>query len=69
MTLDLLRSGEFFADDVFDHTGTYGPYPSMLERAHEKVERMVDGFESPLPGQVQEDLQRYFHDAYRRMGA
>jgi hypothetical protein len=41
----------------------------MLERAHEKVERMVAGFESPLPGQVQEDLRRYFHGAYRRMGA
>ena len=69
MTLERLRSGEFFADGLFDHTGTYGPYPSMLERAHETVERMVADFESPLPGEVQEGLRRYFHDRYRRTAA
>ena len=69
MTLDLLRANEFFADEQFDHTGAYGPHPSMLERAHETVERMVDGYESPLPGEVQEGLRRYFAERYKGITA
>jgi trimethylamine--corrinoid protein Co-methyltransferase len=68
MTLKYLRTDEFFGQDVFDHTGTYGPHPSLLERAHEKVEQMVSDPESPLPGRVQEDLERHFRDLYARLG-
>ena len=68
LTFKYLRTGEFFEQEIFDHTGAYGPHPSLLERAHEKVEQMVSDFESPLPGQVREDLQRYFHEQYARLG-
>jgi trimethylamine--corrinoid protein Co-methyltransferase len=68
LTLKTLRSDEFFEQEIFDHTGAYGPYPSLLERAHEKVERMVSDFENPLPGQVREDLGRHFHDLYAKLG-
>jgi trimethylamine--corrinoid protein Co-methyltransferase len=68
LTLRTLRRGEFFEQEIFDHTGVYGPYPSLLERAHESVEQMVSDFESPLPGQVREDLNRYFHGLYARLG-
>jgi trimethylamine--corrinoid protein Co-methyltransferase len=68
LTLNLLRSDEFFDSELFDHTGTYGPYPSLLERAHDKVEQIVSGFENPLPGQVREDLERHFHKLYRQYG-
>jgi trimethylamine--corrinoid protein Co-methyltransferase len=68
LTFQYLRTGEFFEQEIFDHTGVYGPYPSLLERAHAKVEQMVSGFESPLPGQVQEDLKRHFHDLYEKLG-
>lgn len=68
LTLKTLRTDEFFEQEIFDHSGVYGPYPSMLERAHEAVEQMVSDFESPLPGQVRQDLERYFHNLYARMG-
>jgi trimethylamine--corrinoid protein Co-methyltransferase len=70
LTLELLRSDEFFAggDGIFDHSGTYGPYPSLLERAHEKVEQIIDGFRPVVPGSIQEGLRRYFYDQYQRMG-
>jgi trimethylamine--corrinoid protein Co-methyltransferase len=69
LTFKLLRSDEFFSSDLFDHSESYGPHPSLLERAHQKVEEMVAGFESPVPGKVQEDLKRYFHDLYRQYEA
>jgi trimethylamine--corrinoid protein Co-methyltransferase len=68
LTLKTLRTDEFFEQEIFDHTGAYGPYPSMLERAHERVEELVSDFENPLPGQVRDDLDRYFHDLYARLG-
>ncbi|MFZ5917371.1 MAG: trimethylamine methyltransferase family protein [Chloroflexota bacterium] len=68
LTLKNLRSDEFFHSALFDHSGHYGPHPSLLERAHEQVEALVAGFESPLPGQVQEELRRTFSDLYRRLG-
>lgn len=67
LTLELLHEKEFFASEIFDLVGGYHESLSMLERAHEKVEAMVADFESPLPGKVQEDLRRYFHDQYRKM--
>ena len=69
LTLELLRSGEFFSNDLFDYSGSYGPHPSLLERAHQKVEEIVADFESPVPDKVQEDLRRYFHDEYKKIEA
>ena len=69
LTLELLRSDEFFDNEVFDYSGTCGPYPSMLERAHEKAEAIVADFESPVSGNVQEALRRFFHDEYARLEA
>jgi len=67
LTLELLRSDEFFQHDVFDLGGGYAPGQSLLERAHDKVEQLVADFESPVPGDVQENLRRYFHDLYASM--
>lgn len=69
LTLAQLRSGEFFAHPLFDHSGTCGPHPSLLERAHQQVEEMVAGFQSPVPEGIQEGLRRYFHDQYARSGS
>jgi len=52
LTLALLRSGEFFQSDIFDLSGGYGEAVPMLERAHGRVEDLVAGFESPVPGEV-----------------
>ena len=62
MTLELLRSNEFFNSDLFDYGLLQEGQPSMLERAHRKVEEMTRDFESPVPGDVQEGLRRFFHD-------
>ena len=68
LTLERLRSGEFYTHPLFDQSGAYGPYPSLLERAHGQVEEMVAGFQSPVPERIQEGLRRYFHDQYARAG-
>ena len=69
LTLALLRSDEFFRHDLFDFSGGYHESKSLLERAHERVEELVSGYESPVPGAVQEGLRRYFHDLYVSMGS
>jgi trimethylamine---corrinoid protein Co-methyltransferase len=70
LTVQMLRRGEFFADDLFDFAGgveALTDSPSLLERAHHRVERMTANPQSPLPGQVQEELHRYFAGRYRQL--
>ena len=67
LTIENLRAGKFFFNDLFDFSGGEGKSVSMLERAHEKVDAITEGVESPLPGNVQEDLKRYFHDEYMKI--
>ena len=62
LTLKLMRSDEFFQDDTFDLSGGEGDARPMLERAHERVEELVTGYESPVPHDTQEALRRHFHD-------
>ena len=52
--------------ELFDLTEGGHPSRSLLERAHDRVEAMVCGRESPLPGTVQEELQRFFHEEYKK---
>jgi len=68
VTLSLMGGGEFFQHELFDFGGGYDETPSLLERAHEKAAALTSECESPLPGQVQENLRRYFHDEYRKLG-
>lgn len=67
LTLMFLQEPEFFTNSLFRYSGDHVGGKSLLERAHEEVVEMVKDFESPVPGQVQEDLRRYFHDRYARM--
>ncbi|MBI4026434.1 MAG: trimethylamine methyltransferase family protein [Verrucomicrobia bacterium] len=64
LTVSLLRQDEFFQSDLFDFSGGRHEAKSLLENAHERVEEMVAGFQSPVPGDVQEDLRRCFYDRY-----
>jgi trimethylamine--corrinoid protein Co-methyltransferase len=68
LTMELLRSDEFFQNGVFDMSGGYETAPSLLENAHRRVEELTADFVSPVPEKVQEDLRRYFHDMYKKMG-
>ena len=67
LTLALMRSDEIFGDRNFDLTGGHGPSRAMLERAHDHVEQLVSGYESPVPHRVRERLQRHFHQLYAKM--
>jgi trimethylamine:corrinoid methyltransferase-like protein len=58
LTLKMLRTDEFFGNELFDHSENCGSHQSLLERAHRKVGALVAGFESPVPGKVQQDLRR-----------
>jgi len=69
MTMDLLRTDEFFQHDLFDISGGFTASKSMLERAHEKVEAMTRDFTSPHSEQVQADLKAYFAREYHKLGA
>jgi trimethylamine--corrinoid protein Co-methyltransferase len=66
LTLEYMRGGEFFNHDLFDFSGHADGKP-LLQRAHEKVESLVADFESPVPGKIQENLKRYFHDEYKKL--
>ena len=72
LTVQLLRKGEFFANDLLDYAGgaeALADSPPLLVRAHKAVEQMAANPQSPHPEQVQERIRRYFADQYRRMGA
>lgn len=62
LTLELMRSDEFFRDPIFDLSGGHGLGKSMLERAHQRVEELVAKFKNPVPETVQEAIRRHFHD-------
>ena len=62
LTMELLRSEEFFNNTLFDYGDLHEGQPSMLERAHRKAGEMTTGFECPHSGAVQEALRRFFRD-------
>ena len=65
LTLKYMRGGEFFANGLFDYADDPCQSTSLLARAHEKVDAMVGAFQSPVPGDIQEALRRFFHDETR----
>jgi trimethylamine---corrinoid protein Co-methyltransferase len=67
LTIKNLRRNEFFQSDIMDMTGGAGPESTMLEKAHKKVRELTEDYISPVPGNIQESLKRYFHDLYRSM--
>lgn len=69
LTIELMRSDEFFSSDIFDYSGGRPQGRSLLERAHSRVEELVAGFTSPVPGEVQESLRAHFRRLYAAGGA
>ncbi len=62
LTLGLMRSDEFFHDPIFDLGDSGTESRPLLERAHDRVEQLVEGFRSSVPHDIQENLRRYFAD-------
>jgi trimethylamine--corrinoid protein Co-methyltransferase len=67
LTLESFRGGAFFEDALLDYSGGYHKGVPLLDRAHQRAEELVSNYESPVPGNIQEGLRRYFHDRYARV--
>ena len=67
LTLDLLRSGEFFRSPLVDLSGGYaGQSPGMFEIAHRKVAELVENYRPTVPEKVREAIGRFFRSAPSR---
>jgi trimethylamine--corrinoid protein Co-methyltransferase len=62
LTLERLRSGEFFADPLFDYDGGHLGTEPLLERAHRRAVELAAGEDSPVPGEVREGIRRFFRE-------
>ena len=60
LTLDNMRSGEFFSDKTMNEMGEFKDAPSMLERAQSIIQEIASGFVSPVPADAQARVQEYF---------
>jgi hypothetical protein len=67
LTLELLRSAEFFHNELFDFTADGGDGEPMLVRAHHEAEELLGQYKCPVPTTVQEDVHRYFAGLYRQL--
>jgi len=62
LTLEMLRSGEFFTAGCFDRTGERSPNrfeDSLLARAHHRVEELVAAHRPAVPEDVAEKVHRW----------
>lgn len=65
LTMDMLRSDEFFESPFFDFSGGYYEgKPGMYEIAHQKVKELCTNYQPTMPGKVQEAIERFFYDKY-----
>lgn len=60
LTMDNMRSDEFFSDKTMNMAGEFKAAPSMLERAQKTIAKVKKSYESPVPEQVQERIKAYF---------
>lgn len=66
LTIELLRSDEFFHSPLLDLTGGYQPdAPGIYEKAHETVQSLVAGYTSRVPDNVVEAIRRFFATRYQ----
>lgn len=65
LTIERMRSAEFFASRHFDLSGGYEPgAPGMYERAHREADRLVAEYRSRVPDCVTEAVKTYFRGRY-----
>ena len=60
LTLDNMRSGEFFDDDTLNMFGEFKEAPSMLERAQSIIAKVKGSYTSPVPADAQTRIRDYF---------
>ena len=60
LTMDNMRSDEFFSDKTMNMAGEFKEAPSMLERAQKTIAKVKAAYESPVPAEAQERIKAYF---------
>ena len=60
LTLEYMRSDEFFSDDTMDTMGEFKESPSMLELAQAIIVKVKAGYTSPVPADAQARIRAYF---------
>ena len=66
LTIERMRSDEFFDSPHFDLSGGYEPgAPGIYEKAHREADRLVTEYVSRVPGKVTEAVRSHFRDKYR----
>ena len=60
LTLEYMRSDEFFSDETMNSMGEFKEAPNMLELAQAIIEKVKAGYVSPVPADAQERIKAYF---------
>ena len=60
LTLEHMRSGEFFSDPTMNMAGEFKEEPTMLERAQTTIQKIKGAYVSPVPADAQERIKAYF---------
>ena len=65
LTMELLRSDEFFKSPYVGLTGGYIPHaPGMYEIAHQEAEQLISQYQPTVPEKVQDAIRAHFHKKY-----
>ncbi len=60
LTMEHMRSGEFFSDATMNMAGEFKEEPSMLERAQGIIRKVRSEYASPVPADAQARIKAYF---------
>ena len=60
LTLEHMRSGEFFADSTLNMAGEFKEESSTLERAQGIIRKVKENYVNPVPVDAQERIADYF---------
>ena len=62
LTLEHMRSGEFFSDTTMNMAGEFKEEPSMLERAQATIAKVKKNYVNPVPEDAKARIAAYFAD-------
>ena len=60
LTLEHMRSGEFFTDATMNMAGEFKKEPTMLERAQSIIMKVKENYVNPVPADAQDRIRAYF---------
>ena len=62
LTMEHMRSGEFFSDPTMNMAGEFKEEPCMLERAQGIIRKVRSEYVSPVPADAQARIKAYFEE-------